>query len=100
MDIQAILPAVGVLTALTGIITQVLKKVTWGKLPTNVLALAVAQVLTLCAGAAYAQHSGITITWYMGVGGVVAGFLVAYAAMFGFDKLQEVLKGVNGHAGK
>lgn len=33
----------------------------------------------------------ITVVWYMVVAAVVLGFLVAYAAMFGFDKLKEAL---------
>ena len=82
----------GILVVLTNIIVQVLKKLTWGKLPTNILAVLVAMVLTLAAFFAYCQIKGVPILWYMVAAAVVLGFMVAYAAMFGFDKLQEVLK--------
>ena len=93
IDISVMLSIVGIITVITNIITQVLKKITWDKVPTNLVALFVAEVLTISAGAAYAQINGISVTWYMVVAAVVVGFMAAYAAMFGFDKLQEVLKG-------
>ena len=93
IDISVLLSIVGIITVITNIITQVLKKITWDKVPTNLVALFVAEVLTISAGAAYAQINGISVTWYMVVAAVVVGFMAAYAAMFGFDNLQEVLKG-------
>ena len=76
----------------TNLIVQVFKTVTWDKIPTNFLALIVAEVLTLAAGAAYAQIQGIAITWYLVFAAVVVGLLSAYAAMLGYDKLVEALK--------
>lgn len=93
INVGLLLTIVGAITILTNIVVQVLKKITWDKVPTNLVALVVAMLLTLAAGAAYAQMNGITITWYMVCAAVVVGFMVAYAAMFGFDKLQEALKG-------
>ena len=81
----------GVLVVLTNIIVQVLKKLTWDRLPTNVLAVLVAMALTLVAFFAYCQIRGVAVLWYMVVAAVVVGFMVAYAAMFGFDKLKEVI---------
>lgn len=90
-DIVVLLPVIGLLVALTNIITQVLKKATWDKLPTNVVAVIVGMVLTIAAGIACCQIKAVPITWYIVAALIVAGFAVAYAAMFGFDKLQEVL---------
>ena len=92
MDLTQIIPIIGVLVALTNVIVQVLKKATWDKLPTNVLALVIAMLLCLVAGIAYCQINVIAITWYLVAALIVLGFLVAYAAMFGFDKLQEIMK--------
>lgn len=92
MDLTKIIPIIGVLVALTNVIVQVLKKATWDKLPTNVLALVIAMLLCLVAGIAYCQVNAISITWYLVAALIVLGFLVAYAAMFGFDKLQEIMK--------
>lgn len=92
---SAILIIVGVLVVLTNVIVEVLKKVTWGKLPTNILAVIVSMALTVVAFFAWCQIKGITVVWYMVVAAVVVAFLVAYAAMFGFDKLKEVLNQID-----
>lgn len=90
-DIGALLVIVGALVAVTNIITEVLKKLTWNKIPTNVLVVVISEALTLAAGAAYAQSNGMSVPWYYVAAAVVVGLFVAYAAMFGFDKLQEAL---------
>lgn len=91
MELSVIIAIIGVLVALTNVIVEVAKKATWDKLPTNILALIVGEVLTICAGIAYFQIKGIAIVWYMIAALVVAGFMVAYAAMFGVDKLREIM---------
>ena len=91
MDLSVIIPIIGVLVALTNVIVEVAKKVTWDKLPTNILALIVAIALTMVSGFAYYQIKALPITWYIVVSFVVIGFMVAYAAMFGFDKLREIM---------
>jgi len=90
-DWSVILSLVGALVVVTNIIVQVLKKLTWDRLPTNVLAVIVAMALTLLAFFAYCQIRGVPVVWYMVAAAIVLGFFVAYAAMFGFDKLREVI---------
>ena len=92
MAISAILLAALILTVATNIIVQVLKKSTWGKIPTNVLAFIVAMVVTLLAFFAVCEIMGWAVTWYMVAGAVALGVFVCYAAMFGFDKLREALE--------
>ena len=91
-DWSVILSLVGVLVVITNIIVQVLKKLTWEKIPTNVLAFIVAMVVTLLAFFAVCQIMGWAVTWYMVAGAVALGVFVCYAAMFGFDKLREALE--------
>lgn len=91
LNLSTILTIIGLLVVLTNIVVQVLKKATWGKLPTNILAIIVSMVLTLVAFFAYCQIKAIAVVWYMVVAAVILGFLVSYAAMFGFDKLKEAL---------
>lgn len=91
MELASIITIVGVLVALTNVIVEVAKKATWDKLPTNIVALIVAEVLTIVSGVAYCQINAITIAWYVVVALVVVGFMVAYAAMFGYDKLKEIM---------
>lgn len=91
MELTTIIAIVGILVALTNVIVEVAKKATWDKLPTNILALVVALALTIVAGIAYCQINTVAITWYIVFALVVIGFMVAYAAMFGFDKLKEIM---------
>ena len=51
-----------------------------------------AMVLTLAAFFAGCEILGVAIAWYMVAGAVVIGFFVAFAAMFGFDKLKQTLE--------
>lgn len=88
----AVMGAVLVLMVVTQIIVQVLKKATWDFIPTNTLAVVVAVVLSVGAVAAGCSIAGIAIRWYIIGGAVVLGFFVAFAAMFGFDKLRQTLE--------
>lgn len=90
--VSAILLAALILTVITNIITQVVKKITWNKIPTNIMAVVVAMTVTLVAFFAACQIMGWAVTWYMVAGAVTLGLFVAYAAMFGFDKLREALE--------
>lgn len=93
--ISIILPLVLVLMVITNIIVEVLKGLLWGKLPANILAFLVAMIVTLLAFFAICQIMVIRITWYMIVGAVVLGIFVAYAAMYGFDKLKQTIEQIN-----
>jgi len=93
--ISIILPAVLVLMVVTNIIVEVLKKLTWGKLPTNLLAFAVAMTVTLLVFLAVCQIMGVAVAWYMVVGAIILGVFVAYAAMFGFDKFRQTIEQLN-----
>jgi purine-cytosine permease-like protein len=88
-NVTTLLTILGVLVGVTNVLTEVIKKVTWDKIPSSLLALIISLVLTLGAFFGYCAYSSITIVWYYVAGAVVIGFLVAYAAMFGFDTLKE-----------
>lgn len=92
--VSILLPLVLILMVVTNIIVQVLKNLTWDKMPTNMLAFIVAMAMTLLAFFAVCQIVGISITWYMVAGSVVLGIFVAYAAMFGFDKFRQTIEQV------
>ena len=91
-NISMILTIIFGLTVVTNILTEVIKKITWDKIPTNLVVVVIAEALTIAVGAAYAQINGIDVLWYHAVGVVVVGVFVAYAAMFGFDKLKQALE--------
>lgn len=89
--ITTLVTIIGVLVALVNIIVEVVKKATWDKIPTSLLAVIVSITLTLIAFFAWASYTGLTILWYYIAAAIIVGFMVAYAAMFGFDKLKEIL---------
>ena len=91
-SMNVILTIVFALMIVTNIITEVIKKLTWDKIPTNLMVVIISETLTLISGAAYAQINGISIIWYHVIGAVIVGIFVAYAAMFGFDKLRQTLE--------
>jgi hypothetical protein len=76
----------------TNIITEVIKKVTWDKIPTNLLVVLIAELLTFGIGIAYAQIYEYAIMWYHIAGAAVVGVFVSYAAMFGFDKFRQAIE--------
>ena len=72
----------------TNIIVELVKGLL-PKLPTNLVAVIVAQILTDVSAAILCSIMEITIMWYYAVGAVVLGLFVGYAAMFGFDKFKD-----------
>ena len=89
-DLRAILVVFGVLTILTGLVTEIIKKVIWQELPTSLLAIFVAEGLTLGSGLTYALIVGATVLWWHVAAAVVAGRGVAYFAMLSYDKRIEI----------
>ena len=84
------------LMVVTNIITEVIKKLTWDKIPTNLLVVIISEALTLISGAAYAEISKVNISWYHAIGAVIIGIFVAYSAMFGFDKFKQAISQIKG----
>lgn len=101
MNIVTILMVLPMLVALTNMLTNVIKGLceafaTHAKL----IAPLVAVTLTLLATAAYLQVFSVAATWYWFAGGAVAGLVVAYVAMNGYDGLYEdLIKHMKGLAG-
>lgn len=89
VNISQLLIILAILVAVTDIIVQIIKPITEALIHTNWLALIVAMLVTFLAGAAYAGYYEIEVTTYMIIATFFAGFIVAFAAMFGFDKLKQ-----------
>ena len=82
-----LLAAMAVLVFVTSIIVEVVKNL-FPKIPTNFVAVAVAEIVTVLAAIILCAVLKITVMWYYAVGAVVLGLFVSYAAMFGFDKFK------------
>lgn len=86
---------IGGLIALTNLTVEVFKKIIPDeKFPTNLLAVIVSLIFTLAGFFAFANIKEIKIEWYYVVAAIVTGILVSYGAMFGYDKLKEVINGL------
>lgn len=93
-DLSTLLLVIAALVAVTNIITEVVKQLTHKEVNSSLIAIITSLVTTMVSFVAYCQIQSITITWYLIVGSLVVGFMVAYAAMFGFDKLKQILEDI------
>ncbi|WP_458397455.1 hypothetical protein [Anaerotignum sp.] len=93
LDLAVLLPIIAALTVITNILVEVLKTVTYKKIPTQFLAVIIAQVLTFTVYSAYITINMLPAVWYFHIAAFVVGMMVAYAAMFGFDTLKNALEG-------
>ena len=97
--ITPLIPIVFGLVLLVNIFTEVLKKVLWDKIPTNLLAFILSIVITVVALFVYLEIASIVFIWWMIPMAITVAFFVAYSAMFGFDKWKQMFdqwKQING----
>lgn len=80
---------IAVLVVFVNIITEVTKKIInfTQTAYINAFVVVLSIALTISVFLAYWQIKQMEITWYLFIAFIVVGFMVAYAAMFGFDKL-------------
>lgn len=84
---------IGVLALGTSVITQVIKNIPiLKKIPTDVVVFIISIILTISSTIAYMQINNINIMWYYIVSSIVGSFFVSFVAMFGWDKLTELIK--------
>lgn len=87
----AIIAVIGALAFVVSVITQVTKEIGFlSRVPTQLQVIILSVALTPAAYIAYAQYSYMQLHWYMIAASIIAGFFVAFVAMFGWDKLQEL----------
>jgi hypothetical protein len=85
------LAVIGTLAFIVSVITQVFKGVgVLAKIPTDILVLVLSIGITVTAFVAYMQYIQQTIIWYMILAAILAGFLVAFVAMYGWEKFAEL----------
>lgn len=80
------------LTVVTNLVVQVLKGLLYDLIPTNLLAFLVAVVVTVGTGFALWSYYKFVITGWMIAALVALCFAVAFAAMFGYDKLVQLVE--------
>lgn len=89
-QVVMLVPVLFGLMLLVNIFTEVLKKV-FTKIPTNALALVLSLAVTIVAMFIWLDIKDIMFIWWMILVAIAVAFMVAYAAMFGWDKLQQMI---------
>ena len=94
--ISQILIIIAVLVAIVNIITEVVKSIFAFKSAEsiNVFVTILSVILTIGAMFSYWQIMNMEITWYIILSFIIVGFMVSYAAMFGYDKLLKYFEQV------
>ena len=92
-NITLLLGVIGILAFAVSIVVQVFKGVSVLKrIPTDILVFVLSTGLTVTAFIAYMQYVQQTILWYMIIAAILAGLLVAFVAMYGWEKVSELWK--------
>lgn len=92
-NMTLLIAVIGILAFIVSLITQVFKGVgVLSKLPTDILVLVLSIGITVTAFMAYMQYIQQVIIWYMIIAAILAGFIVAFVAMYGWEKLSELWK--------
>lgn len=82
---------VGILAFVVSVIIEVIKNVSFLKnIPTDLVVIVLSEVLTVLSFLAYMSYNSIAVMWYLAVGAFIAGFFVAFVAMYGWDKITEL----------
>lgn len=90
-DMTLIIAIISVLAFMVSVITQVFKGVgVLSKIPTDILVFVLSIGITVAAFIAYMQYIQQTILWYMIIASILAGFVVAFVAMYGWEKLSDL----------
>ena len=92
-NMTMILGVIGILAFCVSVITQVFKGVgVLSAIPTDALVFVLSIGITVAAFVAYMQYIHMEILWYMILAAIMAGFIVAFVAMYGWEKLSELWK--------
>lgn len=90
-NVTLILAVIGALAFMVSVVTQVVKGVGFlSKIPTDALVFFLSIGITVVAFVAYMQYVQQSILWYMIIAAILAGFIVAFVAMYGWEKLSEL----------
>lgn len=90
--IHMLLALVLALTLVTNLIVQVLKSLLYDWIPTNLLAFLVAVLVTAGTGFALWSYFRFAISGWMIAALIALCFVVAFSAMFGYDKLVQMIE--------
>lgn len=98
INIAMIILLIGILTFTVNVIVEITKGVyPLNQVHTNYYVVGLSLMLSILSYFIYLSYSKAAFIWYYLVAAIVIGFIVAYCAMFGWEKLiklyQESTKG-------
>lgn len=90
-NLSQLMVAIGALAFVVSVITEVIKGIgALKKIPTDIVVIVLSMILTVVAFFAYAQYVSLVVAWYLVVAAIICGFFVAFIAMYGWDKINEL----------
>jgi hypothetical protein len=92
-NLAIIMAIIGLAAFLVSVITEVTKGIGFLKrIPTDVQVIVLSVMVCLVAYFAYVSYFIIEIQWYFIAGCLVVAFIVAFVAMYGWEKLSSLYK--------
>lgn len=99
--ITDVVSVLGILAFITSAIVQSIKEQPFCKdCPTSLIALVVAEIVTVVALIAYCGQTGTPLQWYYVTAAVVCGFIVYLIATGGWEKITDIWKKTQYKEGK
>lgn len=90
-NLMTIILLLGVMVFAVNVIVEVTKDIwPFDKLRTNYYVTLLSIALTIFSYFTYIDVNGVNFRWYCLIGSIFGGFIVAYLAMFGWDKLIKL----------
>ncbi|MDF2844784.1 MAG: hypothetical protein K0R00_3210 [Herbinix sp.] len=90
-NLMLFLVAIGVLAFLVSTITEVTKNIGFLlRIPTDLQVIVLSTLLCLVAYFAYTSYFTIEVQWYYVAGCIIVAFIVAFVAMYGWEKLTAL----------
>ena len=82
---------IGALAFLVSVITEVTKNIGFlSRIPTDLQVIVLSTLLCLVSYFAYTSYFNIEIQWYCIAGCFILAFIVAFVAMYGWEKLTKL----------
>lgn len=90
-NIVILLTIVGMLAFLVSVITEVTKNIgLMARIPTDFQVIVLSIILCLVSYFTYVSYFRLLIEWYLVVASIIFAFIVAFVAMYGWDKLTTL----------
>lgn len=90
-NIALVVGLIGVMAFMLNIIVELTKDLGFLKdVPTVLYVLILSPALCLLSYFAYVSYTGLIVAWYMIAAVIIGSFVVAYVAIFGWEKLYQL----------